>query len=491
MRSCGILMHITSLPSHYGIGTMGKSAYNFVDFLKNAGQKYWQILPIGPTSYGDSPYQSFSSFAGNPLLIDLDLLIEEKLLKKSEIEKFDFGNDDTKVDYEKQFNGKYELLKIASERYFSENKISEFEAFCKKEEQWLTDYALFMSLKYDNEQKAWHKWEKPLVMRESWAIEQAKQKYAEDMKFWQFVQFVFENQYQKLKKYCNDKDIEIIGDLPIYAALDSACVWSNSEIFWLDNERKPIDVSGCPPDYFSKTGQLWGNPLYNWQILRNTGYNWWVRRINKQMERYDVLRIDHFRAFDTYYAIPFGSKTAEKGEWRIGPRGEFFDTIRFACGNIKVIAEDLGDLCQSVKDLLEWSGYSGLKVLQFAIAGESESTHMPHNHEKNYVVYTGTHDNDTTKGWIDSMSKEDLKFAKKYMTLNESEGYVWGIIRTAYESVADTAIVPMQDFLELGSEARMNTPSTLGGNWTWRIEAKDLSSSLAKRIYDLKKTYFR
>lgn len=490
MRNCGILMHITSLPSEYGIGTMGREAFNFVDFLKKSGQHYWQILPVGPTSYGDSPYQSFSSFAGNPLFIDLEALVEEELITKAECDECDFG-DGERVNYEKQFNEKYELLRKACRRFFEKDDVKDFGEFCKKESEWLDDYALFMSLKYANSQKPWYEWEKPLVAREENAIKAAKEKYKSDISYWQFIQYIFDNQYKKMFEYCHENGIEIIGDLPIYCAHDSADVWANPDVFMLDEDRNPIDVAGCPPDYFSEDGQLWGNPIYNWQNLRNSGYTWWWKRIKKQYERYDVLRIDHFRAFDTYYAIPFGSKNARVGEWRNGPGREFFDTIRFACGDIRVIAEDLGDLFGSVKELLKWSGYPGLNVLQFAFNAGSETDYLPHRHIQNSVVYTGTHDNDTTKGWLDSCTKADLKLAVDYMRLNKREGYVWGVIRTAYASPSDLAIIPMQDFLSLGSEARMNTPSTLGGNWEWRVTNEELTDALAKKINALAKLYFR
>lgn len=483
-------MHITSLPSKYGIGTLGKEAFSFVDFLKKSGQHYWQILPVGPTSYGDSPYQSFSSFAGNPLLIDLDLLIKDRLLTKAECGACDFG-DGKRVDYEKQFNNKFALLKTASERFFKKDKTEDFEEFCKREALWLDDYALFMALKYANGQKPWYEWDKPLAARDKFALEQAFAELSEEVLYWKFVQYVFDWQYKRLFDYCHENGIEIIGDMPIYAAHDSADVWANPEVFMLDEDKNPIDVAGCPPDYFSEDGQLWGNPIYNWQYLRDSGYKWWWQRIKKQYERFDVLRIDHFRAFDTYYAIPFGSENAKNGEWRKGPGREFFDTVRFACGDIRVIAEDLGELFDSVRELLEWSGYPGLNVLQFGFTAGCEGDYLPHKHKKNSVVYTGTHDNDTTRGWLENCSKADFKFARDYMRLSESEGLAWGVIRTAYSSTADLAVIPMQDFLELGSEARMNTPSTPAGNWQWRAEKKQLSDALAKKIKALAKLYFR
>ena len=486
MRKSGILMHITSLPSKYGIGTLGKEAYNFADFLSKCGQKLWQMLPIGPTSYGDSPYQSFSSFAGNPLLIDLEMLIEEGLLTEEECDAVDFG-DGKVVDYEKQFLGKYDLLKIAFSRF---DRDSKFREFCDKEAFWLNDYALFMKLKYENEQKSWYLWDKALVDREPSAIDAAVWSNAEEIEYWKFIQYVFETQYTALKEYVNSLGIEIIGDLPIYTALDSADVWSNPDVFWLDEDKKPVAVGGCPPDCFSKTGQLWGNPLYNWDYLKETGFDWWIKRIKKQYERYDILRIDHFRGFDTYYAIPFEDETAENGEWLIGPRMDLFDAVKKEIGEMKIIAEDLGDLFPSVHELLAETGFPGIKVLQFAFEGY-DNGYLTHNHIRNSVVYTGTHDNDTTEGWYAEASKEAVANMKEYLGVSRVQNATKLLIKEAYKSSANTVIIPMQDYLGLGTHARMNTPSTLGGNWQWRLEKTALTSKLAKEIKDLVRVYCR
>lgn len=480
-------MHITSLPSKYGIGTLGKAAYDFADFLHESGQTLWQILPIGPTSYGDSPYQSFSSFAGNPLLIDLEELIKEKLLTKAECDACDFGKEKDKVDYEKQFNARYTLLKKAYSRF---EKTAEFRAFCDKEAYWLNDYALYMKVKYENKQRQWLSWSKDLILREWQAIDNAIWSNAEEIEYWKFIQYEFDLQYKKIKEYCNDLGIEIIGDLPIYVALDSADTWANPEIFQLDEDKKPKAVAGCPPDYFSKTGQLWGNPLYDWDALKRTGYKWWIDRIKKQLERFDILRIDHFRAFDTYYSIPFGDKTAEKGEWKDGPRMDFFNAVKNSLGDIKIIAEDLGELFDSVRELLDETGYPGIKVLQFAFDGKN-SDYLPHNHTKNCVVYTGTHDNDTTVGWFDSASKTALKTFNEYFVPSKSLTKTEVLIRAAFASVADTVIIPMQDYLELDTNSRMNTPSTLGGNWQWRVEKGALTEELAEKIANLAEIYSR
>lgn len=480
-------MHITSLPSKYGIGTLGKEAYEFADFLKKSGQRLWQILPIGPTSYGDSPYQSFSSFAGNPLIIDLEELISKKLLTKAECDACDFGSDDSKVNFEKQFNERYKLLKKAYSRF---EKTSDFRAFCDREAYWLNDYALYMKLKYENNQKPWLSWKEDLINREWKAIDNAIWSDAEEIEYWKFIQYEFDLQYTKLKEYCNELNIEIIGDLPIYVALDSADVWANPDVFQLDEDKCPKAVAGCPPDYFSKTGQLWGNPLYNWDYLKRTNYEWWIKRIKKQFERFDILRIDHFRAFDTYYSIPYGNKTAEKGEWKNGPGIEFFDTVKKSLGELKIIAEDLGDLSPSVHELLSKTGYPGLKILQFAFDGKN-SDYLPHNHIKNCVVYTGTHDNDTTLGWFATASKQAKKTYNEYFEPTKSQAPNEVLIKAAYMSVADTIIIPMQDYLGLDTTARMNTPSTLGGNWEWRIDKKSLTKTMSEGILHLAEIYCR
>ena len=488
MRSSGVLMHISSLPSPYGIGTMGKEARKFVDFLDKSGQKYWQILPICPTSYGDSPYQSFSSFAGNPYFIDLEILCREKLLKKAECESFPWGSNPHYVDYGVMYNSRYALLKKAYVR-FMKKQPEDFASFCEKEAEWLEDYALFMALKDAHGGIAWFEWEKELKTREQKALSEAKETYADDILFYKMLQYLFFKQWWALKEYVNEKGIEIIGDVPIYVAGDSADVWANPAQFYLDENLDPIDVAGCPPDAFSADGQLWGNPLYNWDRHRECGFNWWIDRIKSATSLYDVVRIDHFRGFEGYYSIPYGDKTAENGQWLKGPGIELFNAVKNELGDLPIIAEDLGFLTEDVHKLLRDSGFPGMKVLEFAFDPREESNYLPYTYNSNSVVYVGTHDNNTVLGWIDELDEDTLEFCKKY--IDSEDDIVWKLIKTAMASVSDTAIIQMQDYLELGSEARMNTPSVLGGNWQWRMGKNDLTDKLAKKIADITCTYGR
>lgn len=490
MRSSGVLMHISSLPSPYGIGTMGKEARRFADFLEKAGQKYWQILPICPTSYGDSPYQSFSSFAGNPYFIDLEYLCREKLLKKAECESFPWGKKATAVDYGVMYESRYKLLKLAYAR-FEKNEPEEFNAFCEKEADWLSDYALFMALKDANDGKAWFFWDKELKTREPEALKKARATYAEDIRFYQMLQYLFFKQWWDLKAYVNEKGIEIIGDVPIYVAGDSADVWANPEQFYLDEDLNPIDVAGCPPDAFSEDGQLWGNPLFRWDVMKKDGYSWWTKRVAAMSRLYDIVRIDHFRGFDSYYAIPAKDKTAKNGEWREGPGMDLFKVLEKKLGKLNIIVEDLGFLTPSVLKLVADSGFPGMKVIQFAFDSREGSNYLPHTYTEHCVVYTGTHDNDTLLGWMKTAPKKSVKFAKEYLNLTEEEGYNWGMMRGAWSSVGELAIVPMQDLIGLGHEARMNTPSTLGGNWQWRATADQITNKLAKRLYYYMEMYGR
>jgi 4-alpha-glucanotransferase len=489
-RSSGILMHITSLPSPYGIGTFGKEAYAFVDFLIKAGQKYWQILPLGSTSLGDSPYQSFSAFAGNPYFIDLDLLTKEGILNKEDYITLNFGDNSEKVDYEKIFNNKMAVLRIA----FSKSKgkyEKNIEKFKEEHGHWLEDYALYMAVKEEFQLKSWQQWDEDIKLREIKALKKYKKELKEEIEYWMFLQYLFFKQYCELKQYANSNGIKIIGDIPIYVAEDSADTWANSEIFLLDEIKKPTVVSGCPPDAFSETGQLWGNPIYNWKTLENQGYKWWIERIRANSKLYDVTRIDHFRGFESYWEIPYGDETAVNGTWVKGPGMKLFTSIKKSLGEINIIAEDLGFLTDKVIDFRIQSGYPGMKVLQFAFDSREESDYLPHNYDKNCVVYTGTHDNDTVNGWFKNTSKEDVDFAVKYLKLTEEEGYNWGFIRGALSSVGNLAIAQMQDFLGLGDESRMNIPSTLGGNWQWRVKKEALSDELAQKIYEVTKLYGR
>lgn len=490
MRSSGILMHISSLPSPYGIGTMGKEARKFADFLEKAGQSFWQILPVCPTSYGDSPYQSFSSFAGNPYFIDLEYLCRDRLLTKKECESFPWGKNPKKVDYGTMYQSRYKLLRLACAR-FRKKEPEDFGAFCEQEADWLSDYALFMALKDANGGAAWSTWEHDKKTRQPEALEQARAEYAEDIYFYQMLQYLFFAQWRELKAYVNGKGIQIIGDLPIYVAGDSADVWAAPGQFYLDENLDPIDVAGCPPDAFAADGQLWGNPLFRWDVMKADGYAWWTKRIAAMAKLYDIVRIDHFRGFDSYYAIPAHDTTARNGEWRKGPGMDLFDTLEQKLGRLNIIVEDLGFLTPSVLQLVKDSGFPGMKVIQFAFDSREGSNYLPHTYTEHCVVYTGTHDNDTLLGWMKTAPGASVRFAKEYLNLTKEEGYNWGMMRGAWSSVGELAVVPMQDLLDIGSAGRMNTPSTLGGNWQWRALPGEITGKLAKKIYRSMEMYGR
>lgn len=490
MRTSGILMHISSLPSKYGIGTMGREAKRFVNFLAEAGQTYWQILPICPTSYGDSPYQSFSSFAGNPYFIDLELLCKEGLLTKKECESYFWGKKETESDFGILYKNRYDLLKKAYAR-FEKKQPEKFLVFCEREKEWLDDYAVFMALKDANQGAAWHEWKKELKFREEDAMKEAREEYKAEINFYKMLQYLFFKQWRSLKAYANKKGISIIGDVPIYVAGDSADVWANPKQFYLDEELNPIEVAGCPPDAFSEDGQLWGNPLFRWDKMKEDGYGWWTKRIRAMSKIYDIVRIDHFRGFNSYYAIPAKDDTARNGTWKQGPGMDLFEAVEKKLGKQNIIVEDLGFLTPSVLKLVKDSGFPGMKVIQFAFDTREESDYLPHNYTSHSVVYTGTHDNDTLMGWMETAPKDSVKFAKKYFNLTRKEGYHWGMMRGAWASVSDLAIVPMQDILGLGSKARMNTPSTLGCNWKWRAKRGDITLKLAKKVRKYMKMYGR
>ena len=490
MRSSGVLMHLSSLPSPYGIGTMGKQAKQFVDFLEKAGQTYWQMLPICPTSYGDSPYQSPSGFAGNPYFIDLDILCTKKLLKKSECKSYQWNEKDDTVDYALLYKNRYDLLRKAKVRFF-ENVPQEYGQFCEKEADWLDDFALFMALKEAHNGAQWSEWECPLKFREAEAIAKAKDTYADEIDFWKMLQYLFFEQWCELKNYANERGIRIIGDVPIYVAGDSVDVWTNPSQFYLDENLEPIDVAGCPPDAFSADGQLWGNPLFRWDVMREDGYSWWTMRLRKMSTLYDVIRIDHFRGFDSYYAIPGKDTTARNGVWRNGPGMELFRAVEEKLGKLDIIVEDLGFLTPSVLQLVADSGYPGMKVVQFAFDSRDDSDYMPHNYDKHCVVYTGTHDNDTILGWMKQAPKNSVKKAKEYLRMTKEEGYNWGMMCGAWMSSANLAVVTMQDLIGLGSSARMNIPSTLGGNWTWRALPGQINAPLANKLHHKTELYGR
>ncbi len=492
MRTSGVLMHLTSLPSPCGIGTMGAQARKFADFLAAAGQTWWQILPICPTSFGDSPYQTFSTFAGNPYLIDLDDLCADGLLEREEYESLSWGDDPKAVDYGLMYRTRYPVLRLACAR-FLKSPAPEYQTFCAENAFWLEDYAFFMALKERHGGAPWQEWETDLRSRQPAALETARRETGAERDFWKAVQYLFFRQWWALKSYANGRGVYIIGDLPIYVSGDSVDVWGNPEQFQLDENHLPTEVAGCPPDGFSADGQLWGNPLFDWEAMERDGYTWWVRRIGYQCKIYDMLRIDHFRGFDSYYAIPYGAADARIGVWREGPGMKLFRAVEAAIGPQRIIAEDLGFLTQSVRQLLKDSGFPGMKVLEFAFDSRdgSGSDYLPHNFTRHCVGYTGTHDNETILGWMANAPAADVDYAKEYLRLNESEGYHWGMMRGLWASAGDTAIVQMQDLLGLGTEGRMNEPSTVGKNWKWRALPGFDSDALAERLRHETETYCR
>lgn len=505
-RTCGILLPVTSLPSAYGIGSFSKEAYQFVDFLSDAGQSYWQILPLGQTGYGDSPYQSFSTFAGNPYFIDPEALIQAGYLSAEQAESVDFGDNPGSVNYEKIYRGRFTLLRAAYDNspfalkpwhpwdgpQYDRDRES-FQTFLSEEDAWLPDYALYSAIKGANGGASYIEWPKELRLRRPAAMERARKELADEIRFYEFQQYLFAGQWKALKSYANRKGIQIIGDLPIYVAFDSADTWSHPELFELDEKGYPVVVAGCPPDGFSATGQLWGNPIYRWEYHRETGYRWWIERMANCFRMYDAVRIDHFRGFDEYYAIPYGNPTAEFGTWRPGPGLELFRAVRKALGKQQIIAEDLGYITDSVRRLVKTTGFPNMKVLQFAFDAREPGTgdYLPHNYPTNCVVYTGTHDNETMRGWYNHVSRKERAYARDYAGVSSEKTAAWSFIRAAFGSVADTCIIPMQDYLNLGDEARINEPSTLGGNWEWRMLPDACDARLAARIRRLAQIYGR
>lgn len=489
MRKNGILMPIFSLPSPHGIGTFGKAAFEFVDFLNRGAQSFWQILPLNPTNFGDSPYQSFSSFAGNPYFIDLDLLVSEGLLTVSEIESFDFGDNPENIDYEKLYNNRYKALKIAFDRFEKDEKYSKFTV---ENSYWLDSYALFMAIKSANGGKAWYEWDSAFKKSESATLSKAQDELAEDVEFHKFLQFKFNEQWTALKDYANRNGIKIIGDIPIYVALDSADVWADPKQFLLDKSYTPKAVAGVPPDAFSSDGQLWGNPLYDWKYMKKSGYSWWKRYLGHALALYDIVRIDHFRGFESFFAIPYGDADAKRGRWLKGPNTDLFNALRLEFGeNMPIIAEDLGVITDRVRSMLKATGFPGMKVLQFAFDGDSNNAYLPHNLEHNCVIYTGTHDNDTVMGWLKNSPSASVEQAKNYLNYQNDDGFNWAMIKAAMSSVADTCILMMGDLLGLDSSGRINTPSTLGNNWKWRIKRECINDWLADILKENTELYGR
>lgn len=490
MRSSGILLHISSLPSPCGIGTLGKAAYEFADFLHDAGQHYWQILPIGPTSYGDSPYQSFSTCAGNPYFIDLELLRDDGLILQEELDSIDWSAHEERVDYGFQFSVRFDLLYRAYERG-RDRYAREVEQF-RAENPWVEEYALYMAVKRSRGMVSWEQWPEEIRLRRPGAVATYATVLAEDMNFFIFLQFLFFRQWDALRSYVHDKGIEIIGDLPIYVPYDSCDVWANPSLFQLDVQGVPTGVAGCPPDYFAKDGQLWGNPLYDWQKMSADGYRWWKNRIRAASRLFDVIRIDHFRGLESYWSIPYGEETARNGKWVKGPDHDFIRALKESFPDLRLIAEDLGFLTPEVMQLQKDSGFPGMKVLEFAFDPREPSNYLPHRYERNCICYSGTHDNETLVQWQAAQSDETLAYTMEYLGVSDEKDLTWGILRAGMASVADTFIAQMQDYLGLGAQSRMNEPGTVSQkNWSWRLKKTDLTPELAQKIRRLTSMYER
>ena len=502
-RSSGVLLHPTSLPGRHGIGDLGDSAYRFADFLHNSGQRLWQVLPLGPTGYGDSPYACYSAFAGNTLLISFERLIKQGLLVENDLSGFDDLSDKA-VDFARVHLNSNKLLALAFERFKDASDgamISAFEKFLHSEADWLNDYALFRALKDAHNGTLWNEWESALVSREPALIAAVHQQLRNEIEAQQFYQFLFFSQWYELKSYCNQRGIRIIGDIPIFVALDSSDVWTNPEQFKLDKDLRPTVVAGVPPDYFSDTGQFWGNPIYNWERMQVDGFDWWVKRVRAAFQMFDIVRVDHFRGFAAAWEIPAEDKTAQRGRWVEVPGRELFEAIRSRLGELPIIAEDLGVITPDVEKLRDDLGFPGMHVLQFAFGSDATNSDLPHNYSRNLVVYTGTHDNDTTVGWFTSREgkgstraadeiNREREFCLQYLNSDGLE-INWDFIRTALASVADVAIVPVQDLLGLGNEARMNLPNSTSGNWAWRFDEDALTEEIGTRLRDLTRIYGR
>jgi 4-alpha-glucanotransferase len=494
-RSGGILLHPSSLPGPYGIGDLGPQAYHFVDWLASTGCKLWQVLPLGPTGYGDSPYQCFSAFAGNPYLISVEALIEDGLLTQADVADMPSFNT-SRVDYGQLIPWKLGVLEKAFSRLASasEEFRKKFNVFRTENASWLEDYALFMSLKEANGGGAWSDWNEALRQRKPSTMQAARQEHAETILRYSFYQFLFFRQWNKLQGYAHEKGIKIIGDIPIFIAYDSADAWAHPELFFLGKDSLPTVVAGVPPDYFSATGQLWGNPLYRWDVHKKSGYAWWLERFRSVLNFVDVVRLDHFRGFAGYYEIPYGAPTAEKGQWMTGPGKDFFETVseRLSSsenGTLPIIAEDLGVITPDVVELRDAFHLPGMKILQFGFTSPSDPF-LPHNYTRNCVAYTGTHDNDTAMGWYKSAPEAERKFALRYLN-SDGTDFAWDLICAVWSSVAVYALAPMQDLLSLGTEARMNFPSRLGGNWEWRMKEADMSEDLARSVREFNELYWR
>ncbi len=489
MRSAGILMPISSLSSPYGIGSFGEKAYEFIDFLVKSKQTYWQILPLGPTGFGDSPYQSFSSLAINHYFIDLDILVKENLLTTNELGSYNYSNDESRVDYQNLFDNRKAILKLATNRFDTLNE--DYQNFKADNSYWLDNYSLFMAIKTNNNMNSYTNWEKSIRLKEDSAIKKVKEEYKNEIKFWEITQYLAYKQWLALKKYANEHSVYIIGDIPIYVSPDSSDIWANPELFQTNEKLELTEVAGCPPDAFSADGQLWGNPLYDWDYHASQNYSWWINRVKHASIIYDVVRIDHFRGFSGYYSIPFGDDTAINGRWRKGPGYDIIKAIKSALPSVQIIAEDLGYLTEDVVELLNLSGFPGMKLIQFAFDSREGGDYLPHNYEKNSVVYTGTHDNTTTHDWQFTAYQEDVTLCKEYMSFTEGDNFSLSVIKLAFSSVSNTCIIPMADWLSLGASARINAPSTLGDNWVWRIDSNALTPELENTIAKITTLYGR
>lgn len=491
MRKSGILLHISSLPGPYGVGSLGRPAYDFVDFLVAAGQGFWQVLPLNPTGFGDSPYQSFSSFAGNHYLIDLDTLVSEGLLFPQELDAVRWCTREDRVDFGRLYSERVRLLRLAHSRF---EETGDYKSFVRDNSLWLEDYALFMAIKEQFHGRDWQNWSVSLLMRLPPVMEAYREDLKDSIRFQYFLQYKFACQWRSLRSYANQKGIKIIGDVPIYVPLDSADVWANPELFLLDASRRPMLVAGCPPDGFRADGQLWGNPIYDWEKMKQERYHWWIRRMKAAARMYDMIRFDHFRGFESYWAVPAGDKTAAGGCWMKGPGMDFVEAIRQALPELPIIAEDLGFVTPEVKQLLADSGYSGMRVMEFAFDTREPCfrDYLPHRYPVNSVVYSGTHDNLTLQQWFDEADPADVRAAYDYLGLNEQEGPIWGMIRGAMGSVSKLCIIQMQDYLGIGAEGRMNHPGTLTtANWTWRASPGFATPELAEKIRTLTERYDR
>jgi len=495
MRASGILLPVFSLPGAYGIGCFSKEAYRFVDFLELAGQSFWQILPLGPTSYGDSPYQSFSTFAGNPYFISLEELIEQGLLTKEDCDEADFGNSEVSIDYGQLYKTRFQLLRKA----FEKKNLSQDTAYAKfmdENRYWVQDYAEYMAIKHDFQDVSWSQWDEDIRLRKPEALQRYRSKLARDIAFYSYLQYEFYREWFALKAYANEKGVRIIGDIPIYVSYDSADVWAHPELFQLDEKGDPVAVAGCPPDGFAPTGQLWGNPIYNWTYHKETGYAWWIQRMQKSAELYDVIRIDHFRGFDQFYSIPYPAETAEHGTWVDGPGYDLFQHLQDALGDVEIIAEDLGFITDTVRKLVRDTGYPNMKVAEFAFDSRdtgSANDYLPHNYGTNCVAYTGTHDNETLVGWLKGIPKPDLQLVAEYVDGDalDKPDLARRLIRMLHGSAAKYCIIPLQDYLYLDNRSRINTPSTLGKNWKWRATEHQITGALANRILKVTRLFGR